>query len=90
MVTKPFTFAGTALVLNTRTSAAGSVRVELQRPEGTPLPGYTLADCVEIIGDEIDRGVTWRRGGDLSALAGQPVRLRVVLRDADLFSLKFR
>ena len=29
------------------------------------------------------------RDGDLAELAGQPIRLRFVLRDADLYSLQF-
>lgn len=89
MLTKPITFGGDVLTLNYRTSAAGSVRVELQTPEGLPLPGYTLGDCPEIIGDEIERSVAWRRTADVSALAGHPVRLRFVLKDADLFALRF-
>ena len=70
------------------TSAAGGVRVEIQRPDGTPVPGYTLADCPEVIGNEIERAVSFA-GGDLAALAGQPVRLRFVMKDADLFALQF-
>jgi len=30
--------------------------------------------------------MTWRGGGDLSALAGQPVKFRFSLRDGSLFS----
>jgi hypothetical protein len=89
MVTKPFTFAGSALDLNYRTGAPGFVRVEIQDAAGTPIPGYTLDDCPEIIGDEISRIVSWKQGPDVSRLAGQPVRLRCVIKDADLFALRF-
>ncbi len=90
MVTKPFTFAGSALELNYRTGAPGFVRVEIQDAAGTPLPGFTLDDCPEIIGDEIGRVVAWKQGADVSALAGQPVCLRFVMKDADLFAMRFR
>lgn len=90
MLTRPLIFRGSQLEINYRTGAAGSVRVEIQDETGAPLPGRSLADCQEIIGDEIERVVTWREGSDLSALAGRAVRLRFVLRDADLFSLRFR
>ncbi len=90
LLTRPFTFEGSALEINYRTSAAGSVRVELQTPAGVPIAGLTLADCPEIIGDETARVVAWQSEADLSALAGQPVRLRFVMRDADLFALCFR
>jgi hypothetical protein len=64
------------------------VRVEIQDAGGLPVPGFALDDCPEIIGDETARIVTWKGGGDLSALAGRPVRLRFAMKDADLFSLR--
>jgi len=87
--TNPFTFGGSALALNYATSAAGSVRVEVRDRVGKPLPGYGLRDCPPLVGDHIERAVTWKGGGDLSKLAGRPVRLRIVLQDADLYSLRF-
>jgi hypothetical protein len=90
LVTKPLAFAGQLLEINYSTSAAGSVRVEIQDASGRPLPGFSLADCPEIIGDEIERAVQWKRGADVSSLARKPVRLRFVLKDADLFAIQFR
>lgn len=90
MFTRPFTYSGKLLELNFATSAAGSLRVEIQDPSGRPVPGYTLSDCPEIIGDQIDRIVAWKRGADVSSLAGKPVRLRFVMKDANLYSLCLR
>jgi hypothetical protein len=90
MVTKPLTFTGSELELNYRTGAPGFLRVEIQDAKGTPIPDYTLDDCPEIIGDEIDRVVAWKHGTDVGRLAGRAVRLRWVMKDADLFALKFR
>ena len=90
MVTKPLTFAGDRLVLNFATSAAGAIRVEMQDADGHPLEGFALSDCDEVFGDEIERTVTWRGGeSDVSSFAGQPIRLRFAMSDADLFSLRF-
>ncbi len=89
MTTKPFTFTGKALHLNLSTGAAGSVAVELQDAEGKPLPGFTLADCKAISSDDTDRVISWKTSSDVSALAGKPVRLRWVLKDADVFSFRF-
>jgi len=89
-VTKPITFQGKRLGLNYATSAAGSVRVEIQDAAGKPIAGYALADCPETYGDEIDGLVAWKRGPDVSKLAGKPVRLRFVLKDADLYAFRFR
>jgi hypothetical protein len=89
MSTKPLRFTGRELVVNYSTSAAGSLRVEIQDAAGNALPGHALADCPEIIGDELERVVRWKSGPDVSALAGQPVRLRFALKDADLYSFRF-
>lgn len=90
MLTRPLRFAGRELVINFATSAAGSVKVEVQDDSGRALPGFALADAQEQIGDEIERIVRWQNGADVSRLAGQPVRLRFVMKDADLYSLRFR
>jgi len=90
LITKPLTFDGRELEINYSTSAAGMLRVELQSAAGAPLPGYTLEDCPQLVGDQIERIVSWKNGSDLSSLAGQPIRLRFVMQDADLFSLRFR
>jgi hypothetical protein len=90
LLTKPITFAGKHLSLNFATSAAGGIRVEIQDEAGSPLPGFTLADAVETIGNEIDRVVRWKGGSDLGKLAGKPIRLRLVMKDARLYALQFR
>jgi hypothetical protein len=90
LLTKPIVFAGSRLEINFSTSAAGSIRVEIQAPDGKPMEGFALADCPEIYGDAIQRVVGWQGGSDVSKLAGRPVRLRLVMRDADLYSLCFR
>ena len=120
MVTRPITFEGSRLEINYSTSAAGSLRVEIQTADGKPIPGFSLAECPEIIGDEISRIVAWGKvppplstgrdpestraesnlsyqtptvawegSRDVSRLAGKPVRLRFVMKDADLFSFRF-
>jgi len=89
LLTKTLRFQGDHLTLNLATSAAGGVRVEIQHPDGAPVEGFALSDCDEVIGDELDRIVTWQGNTDLSHLAGQPVRLRFELKDADLFAMRF-
>jgi hypothetical protein len=88
-VTKPLIFSGKNLVLNFSTSVAGSVRVELQKAFGDPIPGYALADAVEMVGNEIERAVSWKKGSDMSVASGVPVRLRFVMKEADVYALRF-
>jgi hypothetical protein len=89
LITKPLTFRGRTLNINFSTSAGGSIRVEIQNPAGEPIEGFALADCAEVFGDAIDYPVRWRGDADVGRLAGKPVRLRFVLRDADLYALRF-
>lgn len=89
LLTKPFAFTGNSLSVNFATSAAGGLRFELQDAAGKPLPGYSLAECNELIGNELDRRVHWNKSDRLSTLAGQIVRLRCVLKDTDLFAIQF-
>lgn len=89
IITHPVIFAGDRLQINFASSAGGHVKVELQEPDGTPIEGFTLDDCVEIFGDELERVVQWGETTNVSAPAGTPVRLRVELLDADLYSFQF-
>lgn len=89
MLSKPLSFTGSRLSLNVSTSAAGWVRVGLIDPHGADIPGYTAADCYDIVGDTLDYTVTWRDGADVSSLAGRPVCLQIEMRDADLYALQF-
>lgn len=88
VLTHPLQLEGAKLSLNHATSAAGEIRVELQDDAGRVLPGYALEDCVPLVGDEIERAVRWGVGADLTSLAGQPIRLRIALKDADLYSVR--
>jgi hypothetical protein len=89
LITRPLRFSGHELQINYSTSAAGGIRVELQGESGEPIPGYTLADARELIGDQVERTVSWKAGADVTALSGKPVRLRFSLKDANLYSFRF-
>jgi hypothetical protein len=89
LITVPLVFSGRVLRLNYSTSATGSVRVEVLNAVGRPIQGYSLEQSQETFGDELDRGVAWGTVKEVGALAGQVVRLRFVMRDADLYSFRF-
>jgi uncharacterized repeat protein (TIGR02543 family) len=63
--------------------------VEIQNTNGVPITGYALADSPERFGDELQGVMRWKNGSDLGALAGTPVQLRFVLKDADIYSMRF-
>ncbi len=89
--TPPMRFKGRELVLNVDTSATGLLRCELQDEQGTPIDGFKLEDCDLVhTSNEIHRVMRWKGISDVSRLAGQPVRLRVSYRDADVYTFQFR
>ena len=75
--------------MNFATSAGGGIRFELQDSSGKPLPGHSLDECRELIGNELDRTVEWNKSPKLTPHSGKTVRLRCVLKDADLFAIQF-
>jgi hypothetical protein len=89
LLTEPLVFTGEELELNYATSAAGSLRVEIRDPQSGPIPGYTLRESVDVFGNHVAGRAAWKQGCGVGALAGRPVQLRFVMRDADLYSLRF-
>lgn len=90
LTTKKLKFSGNALTLNFATSAAGSILVEMQDENGNPFPGFSFSECDDLFGDTVERTVTWKNNSDLSSLEGKTVRICFSIRDADLYSLKFK
>ena len=90
VITKPLIFKGSTLSLNYSTADAGNLRVEIQDQAGKPIPGFSLAECKEIIGNQIEHVVQWKQGADVSKLAGQPIRLHFDMNNCDLYSFQFQ
>ena len=63
--------------------------MEFQSPDGEPIKGYSLAECDEIFGDQLDRIISWSGASDVSELSGRAVQMRLVLSDADVYSFQF-
>jgi len=90
-LTPPLRFQGNQLVLNLDTSAAGEVQVEIQDEQGRPIPGFGLADADIIHStNDINRVVSWKGITDIGQISGRVIRLRVVMREADLYAFQFR
>ncbi len=61
IITKPFTFKGNRLVLNIDTDALGYAQVGFLDEQGSPIPGYSVDDCIYINGDFIRTEVEWMK-----------------------------
>jgi len=82
-LTRFFTFSGKDLYVNFETSAMGYIYFIICDNDGNE-----WKSC-EVFGNSIDRKIHFN-DGVLASLAGKPVRLRLRMRDADLYSLQFR
>jgi hypothetical protein len=89
MRTKLFTFSGARLFLNFATSAAGFIRVEVRDAAGNVVPGLSLGESPEMIGNEIEREVRWKSGKTLADYPGKEIQLQFVMKDADLYAMRF-
>ncbi|MDH5604837.1 MAG: hypothetical protein OEY51_12895 [Cyclobacteriaceae bacterium] len=90
MVTKVLTFKGEELFINFATSAAGEIKIGIENESGVPYQGFSVDECQTIVGNEIEKKVKWHSGESLKKLSGKPVRLRFVLKDADIYSFIFK
>ena len=89
LTTHPMIFQGSRLTVNAA-AGQGRVSVEVLDEGGRPLPGYARKDCLVESFDSTRQEVTWREQSNLSALRGQPVRLRFYIEKADLYGFQIR
>jgi hypothetical protein len=83
MISKPLQLASSELRLNYRTAPGGSVQVKFSW--GTA--AYALSEALS--GDEIDQPVNWKSHGGLIGGDKEPVTVRLILKDADVYSVTF-
>ena len=80
----PDQFAG-ADSADTASEPSGSIRVEIQYVDGTPVPGFELDACESFTGDSTDAVISWQGAQSLEALVGRTVQIKFVMCHAQLF-----
>lgn len=85
LLTRPVVFNGKSLFINTDASKGG-ICVVVCDEEGTPIPGFSLADCMPLRVNSTRELVVWKEKKDLAPLAGKPVRLKFYVRNAKLYA----
>lgn len=66
----------------------GSIAVELLDEKLDPIAGFGRDDSQLMNSDSISSEMKWRGHADLSGLQGRAVRIRIYLRNADLYSIQ--
>lgn len=99
ILTRPFTFTGSKLMLDLDASLPMElpkshrnfdeceVRGSLVDPSGGSIEGFSLEQSIPLL--ETGRQELRWRDGQVSQLEGKPVRLRLAMRAAALYSLQF-
>ena len=93
--TPPLSFTGDRLVLNVNAAgrdtegAPNYAQVEVLDADGHTIEGHAQSDCDAIQIDSVEHVVTWCGRAGLGRLAGRPIRLRILLRGAELYSFQF-
>jgi len=85
IVTKPVVFSGKHLFVNAE-CRFGSVAAEVVGEDGKVVPGFSRDDCAAFSRGDSTKTELRFRGGDLSALAGKPVRFRFLIHCGTLYS----
>ena len=79
---------GDDAIVELHATNTGSVRTSRQIISEA-IDGAQVAVPLPALAPGAERTVTWKGGRDLSSLNGEPVRLRFVVKDADLYSFRF-
>ena len=87
LITKPFVVTGNRLLLNVAVHDAGEARVELLDEQQQTIPGFGLSNSIPIQGQSIEQTVSWRGDAKWGQLTDKRVRLRIKLRNADLYAI---
>lgn len=86
--TAPLRLHGKQVRINAATSATGEIRADLLDKEFGAIAGRGLAEAIPITGDQADAALAWTDGGDLAAHEGEFVRVRFMMRNARIFSIR--
>ena len=79
--TKPITVESAEMRINFSTSALGGIKITLCDEAGSVITGY---ESYTLFGDSVDRPVEFQKS--LSELIGKRVRLKIEMKDANLYS----
>ena len=74
------------LTINAKTAAGGYVIAEILDTNNTVVPGFSRHDCIPFSGDSIHHVLKWKTGAFSEKQSRQEKKLRLFLKNADLYS----
>ncbi|MEE3372004.1 MAG: hypothetical protein VX346_21910 [Planctomycetota bacterium] len=79
--------AAVQLVVNIK-SDNGHCRIELLDQAGGPIAGYSKEDAADLVTDSVKAVVAWNGKTDIRQFLRKPIRLRIHLQNARLYSIR--
>ena len=77
------------LELNLRTTPSTFIKVQILDGETIePILGYTFDEAIPITGDHLFAEPRWTNHNDLSEWIDRPIRLEIMLREAEIFAIR--
>ncbi|MBN2456648.1 MAG: hypothetical protein JXB29_08975 [Sedimentisphaerales bacterium] len=80
--------AGDSLSVNAETYKQGYIKVEVLDDSGNTLDDYCGKNAAIFTGDSVNGTLTWKKGV-VKTLPKQPIRLKVTIKNTDLYSLNW-
>ncbi len=85
LTTRKLNFNGKHLFVNVD-APQGTLQAEILNQENTPLPGFTLSDCLPTQTDSTIHRIQWQNNKSLEKLAGKTLKIRFTLKKAKLYA----
>ena len=85
-LSKPVILKGNVLRINYSASSIGYVQVVLIDENQHEITGFGTADAIKQMGDKVDAEVKWTSGKTINDVRNKSIRIKFIVRDADLYS----
>ena len=89
IITRPLHTDGGRLALNAQVRPGGYIEVEVTDADDQVLAGFERASCRRFTGDNLHHVMQWRVEKSGGVIPGGRLRLRICMKDASLYSLRF-
>lgn len=86
-ITKLLILKGNNFLINYSASSIGYIKVVLLGEDDKEIEGFKETDSELLRGDKIDSKVIWKSGKTIKQLNNTKVRIKLIVRDADIYSL---
>ncbi|MCA9009748.1 MAG: hypothetical protein KDB01_08380 [Planctomycetaceae bacterium] len=87
--TPPLRFTGNYLQLNVKVQPGGHLRIGLLDAQGQPIPGYSVNDCIPVVGDSLSVRVKWNDNDEFEFPMNAVMRLQFDMTSVELYGFQF-